>query len=423
MARRKRATGGRPSKKEGPKLSAPDEVERLLVEGAVVPDERGEAKRVWLAQRDVAARFGVAVSTVAEFAKKHRTTERREALRAQLEPSKAVPSPKAAQPPKAERTVEAPEPSDVVRASYDEGTETTAPAEERRRPGRPRHQDAPVIPFAELDRLLVFGEVSMNDDGTPSTVYPTYRQLAAKYGVVASVIADYAKSHNTMKRRKLAEARVEKRTDEKIVELRSDALAFGDARLIELIDAFLVEFETALKEGRVRADSPADVNTLVRLRSFLQGGADSRAEVQNSLSLEVLSERHERWVRDLENSTPAMAGVVIDVRSEESSNETEHGIPRPNAKSSAPSQARLPPFSSTQDTAEEANLSQHLVGEVRRLVKLARQLAEQMGADSDERQLLKTQALGAAAAIEAVLGARDGAHVGARGANAAEDEG
>ena len=37
-----------------------------------------------------------------------------EALRAQLEP------PKAPSPPKVERTVEAPEPSDVVRASYDE---------------------------------------------------------------------------------------------------------------------------------------------------------------------------------------------------------------------------------------------------------------------------------------------------------------
>ena len=41
-----------------------------------------------------------------------------------------------------------------------------------------RHQQAPVIPFAELDRLLVFGEVSMNDDGTSNTVYPTYRELA-----------------------------------------------------------------------------------------------------------------------------------------------------------------------------------------------------------------------------------------------------
>ena len=61
MAKNKHAKIGRPTKGEGPKLSNPDEVERLLVEGEVVPDEHGEAKRVWLTQRDVAARFGVAV--------------------------------------------------------------------------------------------------------------------------------------------------------------------------------------------------------------------------------------------------------------------------------------------------------------------------------------------------------------------------
>ena len=117
MAKNKHAKIGRPTKGEGPKLSNPDEVERLLVEGEVVPDDHGEAKRVWLTQRDVAARFGVAVSTIAAFAKEHRTTERREELRAQLEP------PKAPSPPKVERTVEAPEPSDVVRASVEDSAE------------------------------------------------------------------------------------------------------------------------------------------------------------------------------------------------------------------------------------------------------------------------------------------------------------
>ena len=80
------------------------------------------------------ARFGVAVSTIAAFAKEHRTTERREELRAQLDPPKAPP------PPKVERnSVEAPEPSDVVRASVEDSaepaTENTAPSDERRRPG------------------------------------------------------------------------------------------------------------------------------------------------------------------------------------------------------------------------------------------------------------------------------------------------
>jgi len=412
MAKQKHAKGGRPTKGEGPKLSNPDEVERLLVEGEVVPDEHGEAKRVWLTQRDGAARFGVAASTIAAFAKEHRTTERREELRAQLDPPETPP------PPKLERSVEAPEPSDVVRASVEDSakpvTATTAPSDERRRPGRPRHQQAPVIPFAELDRLLVFGEVSMNEDGTSNTVYPTYRELAEKYGVAPSVIADYAKSHNTMHRRKYGEHRIEARRDEKIIEARATAEAITVAEMLALIDEFLIKFREALKEGRVRTDSPADVNTLIRLKSFLEGGADSRQEIRHMLSLEVLSERHERYMRDLENSTPAMAGV-IDAPGEVVS-ENEHG------KSNSPDGVRLPPGRSPRDAEAEPNLSQDLCEEVRRLVNLARELADQMGADPDDDEQIETRGLGAAAAVEARLGAHDGADVGPRGANAEEDE-
>lgn len=411
---KKKTKGGRPTKDEGPKLSNPEEVLRLLVEGEVVPGKDGDAKRVWPSQREVAARFGVSASTIAEFAKQHGATEKRAELQAQLHTPER---PKTKDDDAASPEVED---SDVVRASIeDEPSDAAEPNDERRKPGRPRHQDAPVIPFEELDRLLVHGEVQLLEDGKRTTVFPTYRELADKYGVVPSVIAEYAKRHNTMKRRKLAEARVEKRTDEKLVELRSDAMAFGDARLLELIDAFLVEFEKALKEGRVRADSPADVNTLVRLRSFLQGGADSRAEVQNSLSLEVLSEKHERYLRDAENSTDAMAGVVIDLHAEEPSSETE----QPNTKPSARFQALQPPGPSTRDGSAEPNLSQDLRGALSDLVNLARELAEQLGADPDDAELIENRVLRAAAAVEAGLGVPDGADVGPTGANGAEDEG
>ena len=43
MAKKNPTKRGRPTKGEGPKLSNPEEVERLLVEGEVVPDENGEA--------------------------------------------------------------------------------------------------------------------------------------------------------------------------------------------------------------------------------------------------------------------------------------------------------------------------------------------------------------------------------------------
>ncbi len=132
------------------------------------------------------------------------------------------------------------------------------------------------------------------------------------------------------------------------------------------------------------------------------------------LSLEVLSERHERYMRDLESSTPAMAGV-IEVRGE--------AVPTEHGKSSSVGGVRLSPSRSTRDGEAEPNLSQHLRDEVRRLVNLARELAEQMGADPDDAELIENQVLVAAAAVEGVLGAPDGADVGPRGANAEEDEG
>ena len=129
MAKNKRAKVGRPTKGEGPKLSNPDEVLRLLVEGEVVPGKDGEAKRVWPSQRDVAARFGVAVSTIAEFAKRHDATNKRAELQGQLH------TPERPVRPVDEATPEVPEASDIVRATFDEPSDD---AEERRRPGRGR---------------------------------------------------------------------------------------------------------------------------------------------------------------------------------------------------------------------------------------------------------------------------------------------
>ena len=56
-------------------------------------------------------------------------------------------------------------------------------------------------------------------------------------------------------------------------------------------------------------------------------------------------------------------------------------------------------------------------------MRLARELAEQMGADPDDHELIENHVLAAAAAVEQQLGAHDGADVGPRGAEAEEDEG
>ncbi|GAB4214807.1 MAG: hypothetical protein OHK0013_39790 [Sandaracinaceae bacterium] len=399
--------GGRPRREDGPKMPY-HEVDRLLVEGELVEGDDGVERRVWLSQREVAKRFEVSPSLIAAFAKQHRCTERRKAFEAK----------KAAEPTPAEHAEAT---AEAVSAPASE----TPAKEPRRKPGRPRKAEAPLISYEELDRLLVFGEVQVLEDGTHTTVYPTYRALAERFGVAPSVIASYAKSRNCLKRREQTATRVAVRTEEKLIDLRAEALAVGEDRLVQMIDEFLLNFEKALKEGRVRADNPTDVNTLVRLKQFVLGGADSRQEVRNILSLEALQERYARTMRELRDATPAMGGVIDAraapvVETERAESNTEVSVrlaaPRSLSRSSAP------PPPPSRDSVREPNVSRELLAEVSELVHLARELAVRMdAAEADDDALLEVRVLRAVERVERRLPPRDGADVGPPGAQAPED--
>lgn len=174
--------------------------------------------------------------------------------------------------------------------------------------GRPRKGDPPRLPYDKLDRILVFGEVVECEDGQSTTVvYPSYRELAERYGVAHSLIAQYSRKHNCLRRREQAQARIQAQADQKLVELRATAVALSRDDELRIIDSYLAGFEQAVAEGRVRFDNPTDFNTLVRLKAFLQGGPDSRQEVHASLSLEDIQARHQRMLR-LSASSPAERG-------------------------------------------------------------------------------------------------------------------
>jgi len=400
--------GGRPRREDGPKMPY-HEVDRLLVEGEIVVGTDGAETRVWPSQREVAKRFKVAPSLVAAFAKQSRCVERKAAFQAgtpiepiTLKDQEAAPAATTSEP-----TAAAPVAS----------TSTPEQPEPKRRPGRPRKAEAPLISYEELDRLLVFGEVKVLENGATTTVYPPYRQLAERYGVAPSVIASYAKSHNCMKRREQTATRVAVRTEEKLIELRAEAIAVGEDRLVQMIDEFLLSFEKALKEGRVRSDNPTDVNTLARLKAFILGGADSRSEVRTILSLESIQERYARMLRDQREATPEMAGV-IDVTSV-AANETEranpNAFPSTSGRSVSPDDPPPPP---SEDAAREPNVSR----EVREVVRLARELAEQMdAAEADDEALLEVRLLRAVKRVEPRLLPRQGADGGPRRADAEED--
>jgi hypothetical protein len=194
-----------------------------------------------------------------------------------------------------------------------------------RKSGRPRKGAPPRIPYEELDRILVFGEVVPCEDGENTTVaYPSYRDLARRFGVSHSLVAQYAKKHNCMRRREEAQARVAARADQKLIELRAGAIAMSKVDALRIIDSYLAGFEKALAEGRVRFDNPGDFNTMLRLKEFIQGGADSRQEIHAALSLEELQSRHRRMLQTFEASSPALRGVVPS-RAALSRSEQGHG--------------------------------------------------------------------------------------------------
>jgi hypothetical protein len=176
--------------------------------------------------------------------------------------------------------------------------------------GRPRKAEPPRIPWDEVDALLVFGEAVPCADGvSQATRYPSYRDLGVRYGCASSVICDYSVKHNCLRRRAENELRTKVKADQKVVELRATAIAFARDDEIRVIDTYLAGFEKALAEGRVRFDNPSDFNTMMRLKSFLLGGADSRQEVTATLSLESLQARHRQMLRGAEASA-AEQGLV-----------------------------------------------------------------------------------------------------------------
>jgi len=214
-----------------------------------------------------------------------------------------------------------------------------------RKNGRPRKGEPPRVPYEELDQLLVFGEKVVCEDGESTTVvYPSYRDIAGRYNVSHSVIATYARKHNCLRRREQAQSRITAKAEQKLIEARATELALGKEDALRMIDGFLVEFEEALSEKRVRADNPTDFNTMIRLKEFLLGGADSRQEIHASLSLEQLQTRHAEMLRIRRVSNHEVRGELdATTASLSGPHEDEHPV------------SENPPASSTEAVAQKVS--------------------------------------------------------------------
>lgn len=189
-------------------------------------------------------------------------------------------------------------------------TDQTSAEQPAKKLGRPRNADPQRVDYHQLDTLLVMGEMRVDAERGPVTEYPSYRELAKRFGISHSLVAAYSSRHNCLRRREAASEKIRKVTDEKVIARRGTALAEAKERILAIIDRFLEEFGKALDEGRVRVDSVADLNIMVRLREFLQGGPDSRQEVRGMPSLEELERRHADMLRREREDGPNAGGVV-----------------------------------------------------------------------------------------------------------------
>jgi hypothetical protein len=190
--------------------------------------------------------------------------------------------------------------------------EASGDGSSKKKAGRRRKGEGPSFPREEVDRLLVHGElVEMPDGNAMHVVYPTYRDIAERFGVAHSIIADYAKQHNCLRRRERVQQRVQIMADTQLAEFRAHQLAVTRDDQVRAIDKFLVKFEEAIEEGRVRTDNPSDYNSMSRLKAFLLGDADSRQQLLNGMpSLEELQKAHKQLLETENELTPAVRGEV-----------------------------------------------------------------------------------------------------------------
>ncbi len=84
------------------------------------------------------------------------------------------------------------------------------PKAKLRKRGRPKKADAPVIPWDEVDRILVFGEKYPSPKtGQDILTFPSLKKIAIRYGVTQTRMWQYAHKAQVFRRREEARLRAE----------------------------------------------------------------------------------------------------------------------------------------------------------------------------------------------------------------------
>lgn len=150
------------------------------------------------------------------------------------------------------------------------------------------------------------------DGETSALRFPSLEELGQRYGVSKNRIWQYASKHKCLERRKESQVREQTRYERIVVARRAEARALGTEDVVQIIDGYIEGFRAAVDEGKVRFDSPADLDRLVRLKELMLGNADSRQEIQGGLTLDAIQQRHQKLRAQVDALTPELAGTPAD---------------------------------------------------------------------------------------------------------------
>jgi hypothetical protein len=177
------------------------------------------------------------------------------------------------------------------------------------RRGRPRGGE-PAFPEDEVDALLVYGEAAVHAmTGMPCQRYPSSREIASRFGVSHTTIADYAKRKNCLRRRQELTARVRAKADQQLAEVRAKAVVVTNEDFGNLISEAFVAFAENLREKKIRFDSVRDLSELFRMHQAFNTRTAGDAAAVGGLSLEALQSKHREALAD--RAPPEARGEVL----------------------------------------------------------------------------------------------------------------
>ena len=163
--------------------------------------------------------------------------------------------------------------------------------------------DADVI--MQIVRLLILGEeVLLPGAKTLSVRYPTYRELAQRFGVGHSTIGRISKSHQCLERRRAIQSRVQARASQRFVQRLEKRIEDVDIENADLLERIFQRVEDWLDINKKDLPPMKDIKILMELRSALFKRAMDRNAAQREdpvdAVIRLLKEEHLLGIQDHE---------------------------------------------------------------------------------------------------------------------------